>query len=133
MDDLATRNSSSDNVGPDQLNDAQDGFESLDIAFDDRLFQDSIGQLAAPVQDPQFNQIQEPLSLNTEDGVSDTRGGSRGDGKLNFDVLMKRCEDDMDLVTAVLEAFCWQGSASCTALDLALEMNDQKQLLLQAV
>jgi hypothetical protein len=126
--------STSDILEPDQSDDDQDVFDSLDIAIDERLFQVSVDHLAASVQDPFFSQAQEPVSHSSEtSAILNTRDRSRDSGELNFDVLMKRCEDDMELVIAVLEAFCSQGAASCSALELALEKNEDSQLLLQAV
>ena len=55
------------------------------------------------------------------------------DRDLNFDALMKRCEDDMELIFAVLEAFCSQGTASCSALELALDRKEDSQLIPEAV
>ncbi len=56
------------------------------------------------------------------------------DGReLNFEDLIKRCENEMELALAVLKAFCVQGSTSCSALEKALEYGELVNLQLQAV
>jgi hypothetical protein len=96
MDGSTSNPSTSDILKPDQLDDDQDVFDSLDVVIDERLFQVSVDRLAAAVQDPFFSQAQEPVSHSPETSTTlNTRKRSRDSKELNFGVLMKRCEDDM--------------------------------------
>jgi hypothetical protein len=128
MDGSAANRSLSDVVELGHLYHDQEAFDSLEIAIDERLFQDSV-HLASSDQEytgPESHRSDASASL-------DIRERTREAGELNFDVLMKRCEDDMELVIGVLEAFCAQGAASCCELEIALETKDDSQLYLQAV
>ena len=126
--------SSSEIVESDLLDSDQDASDSLDIAIGEHQLQDSI-HMAVSAQDARQNQIHEHYVSHSsvEAKPSNTRDRTRETGELNFDALMMRCEDDMELVIAVLEAFCSQGAASCCALEFALEMKEDSQLLLEAV
>ncbi len=134
MDVSPENQPSSDILDPDLLDSDQDAFDSLEIAINEILIQESVQQLTASVQDPQHSQIQELVLHSSEASiVPNGRERTREAGELNFDVLMKRCEDDMELVIAVLVAFCSQGTTSCSALELAIETMDESRLSLEAV